>query len=384
MKITLLASDEATAPLYRVRMLARILARYCDVEVLGFQFHPEGVDPEAPRDFPYLGVVAHPGRRFYQDARFLAQQVSGDLLYAMKPRFTSFGLAMALRSQRHLPVVVDVDDAELAMVSPYSRHALKNAWHALGRLRDPNNYLLTWGMDQFVRAADGVTTVSRHFQRKYGGIRVPQFVDTAIFDPARYDPQALREALGLQPYKLCVFLGIAQPNKGVGDILAAFQSLGDRSDWRLLIIGPQTPYGRQLAESDPRVVLLGTCKPKDAPAYLALADLVVLPQRDEPASIGQMPMKLYEAMAMACPVISTRVADIPEVLSGCGRIVSPGNQQALGRAISWMIDHPEEARGFGKAARCRILSEFSYDRGAELLGGFLERKLNPRARRVPC
>ena len=35
MRITLIASDESTAPLYRVRLLARVLAQRFDVEVLG-------------------------------------------------------------------------------------------------------------------------------------------------------------------------------------------------------------------------------------------------------------------------------------------------------------------------------------------------------------
>jgi glycosyltransferase involved in cell wall biosynthesis len=376
MRITLIASDESTAPLYRVRLLARVLARRFEVEVLGYHFDPAELDPRAPRDFPYRAVAARPLPGFLEDARKLASMVSGDVLYAMKPRPTSFGTALALARRRGIPLVVDVDDWEPTMIHPYSRHALKNAVYALPRLRHPNNYLFTAAFDRMIGLADGVTTVSRFFQERYQRgaqpfVLAPQYVDTARFDPARYDREALRRELGCEGFTL-VFAGIAQPNKGVGEILEALRRLPDRP-WQLLIVGPKTPYALSLAEQDARVRLLGTQPPEETPKYLALADAVALPQRAEPASLGQMPMKLFEAMAMGCPVVSTRLADIPEVLDGCGLVVSPGDPAALAEALAALMTHPAQARQLGEAARRKVLSAYSYERGAQELGDLMMR-----------
>src|SRR5690606_5775646 len=116
MKISLIASDESTAPLYRVRLLARALARRFEVEVLGYHFEPSGLDPLAPRDFPYRAQTARALPGFLDDARALAEQVSGDVIYAMKPRPTSFGTALLAARKRGLPVLVDLDDWEPFMV----------------------------------------------------------------------------------------------------------------------------------------------------------------------------------------------------------------------------------------------------------------------------
>lgn len=368
MKITLIASDEASAPLYRVRLLARVLSRRFEVEVLGFHFRPEALDPLAPRDFSYRDVPARAWPAFFQDARRLSRMITGDLIYAMKPRATSFGLALALRATRGLPVVVDVDDWEPYMVAPYSRYALKNALYALPHLHEPNNYWATWTMDKLIGAADAITTVSTHFQRRYGGVLAPQYVDTLAFDPGRFDREALRAEHGLSAYKVAVFAGIAQPNKGVHAIKEALSRLGDRHPWRLAIVGPVTPYARSLAEADERIVLFGTQPPEKTPAFLRMADVVALPQRREPASMGQMPMKLFEAMAMACPVVSTAVSDIPTLLAGCGVVVRPEDPEALATAIAGLLDDPKRAQALGEAARRRIRERYSYEAGAATLG----------------
>ncbi len=378
MRITLIASDESTAPLYRVRLLARVLARRFDVQVLGYHFDPAEIDPLAPRDFPYAALPARSLPGFLEDARKLAAMANGDVIYAMKPRPTSYGTALMIARQRGLPLVVDVDDWEPFMIPPYSRHALKNAVYALPQLAQPNNYLFTAAFDRLIGLADGVTTVSRFFMERYrrqlpdGGrpfVLAPQYVDTERFDPARFDREALRRGLGCDAFTL-VFAGIAQPNKGVGEIVRALKRLPERR-WELLIVGPKTPYAQSLAAEDARVRLLGTQPPEETPRFLAVADAVALPQRHEPASQGQMPMKLFEAMAMGCAVVSTRLADIPEVLEGCGMVVGPGDTEALAEALAALMAAPGRARELGAAARRKVLAEYSYERGADVLGDLM-------------
>ncbi|MEB3220589.1 MAG: glycosyltransferase family 4 protein [Candidatus Sericytochromatia bacterium] len=372
MKITLLASDEATAPLYRVRALARLLQRRFEVEVLGFVSEARAIDAAAPRDFPYRAIPVGRGRAFAASARRLREAISGDLVYAMKPRPTSYGVALAHRAATGCPVVVDVDDWEIFMIHPWSRFTLKNMAYALRRLDDPNNHLATWALDRRIGKADGVTAVSRFFQRRYGGLLAPHYVDTALYDPARHDGEASRRALGLEGQRVVVFAGIAHPGKGVAAILEALRGLGPGAPaWRLVIVGPATPYARAIASSDPRVVLVGTQPPTRTPAYLAMADLVVLPQRRSPVAVGQMPMKLFEAMAMAVPVIATALSDIPEVLEGCGRVVPPDDPRALRDAIAELFAEPAAARALGQRARARVVARHSWEVGAAVIGDYL-------------
>lgn len=381
MKITILASDEVTAPLYRVRLLAKMLQRRFEVEVLGFVMDPAQLDPGAPRDFPYTPIMVEPGRPFKDAERELRAKITGDVIYAMKPRPSSYGVALRHRFDTGMPVVVDVDDWELYMTHPWSKYTLKNMAYALPRLHEPNNYLATWALDKAIGLADGRTVVSRFFQRRYGGVLAPQYVDTDLFDPGRHPREALRKAYGLDDYQLIVFAGIAHPSKGVGDILGALSMLGEkRRDWRLVIVGPVTPYARAVAEADDRVVLMGTQPPTRTPEFLAMADMVVLPQKPTRASVGQMPMKLYEAMAMGLPVISTTMSDIPRLLEDCGVVVPADDRQQLAMAIEALLDNPSLGARLGKAARDRITQKYSWKVGAAELGLYFN-GLAPRSAR---
>jgi glycosyltransferase involved in cell wall biosynthesis len=374
MKITILASDEISAPLYRVRLLAKMLQRRFDVEVLGFVFDPARIDPKAPRDFPYTAFPARTPAEYRRAEQALRARISGDLVYAMKPRPSSYGVALRHRLATGTPVVVDVDDWELFMINPWSKYALKNMLYSLPRLREPNNYTATWLLDKLIGTADGRTVVSSFFQKRYGGMLAPQYVDTELFDPAAHDRAALRRELGLDGYQLIVFAGIAHPSKGVADIAGALRALGaHRRDWRLVIVGPITPYARELAAADDRVILLGTQPPTRTPAFLAMADLVVLPQKRARAAVGQMPMKLYEAMAMGLPVVSTAMSDIPQLLEGAGLVVAPEDPHGLAEAIAQLLDHPSEAQKLGAAARKKIVNHYSWKVGAAELGAYFQR-----------
>jgi glycosyltransferase involved in cell wall biosynthesis len=374
MKITILASDEISAPLYRVRLLAKMLQRRFDVEVLGFVFDEARLDPRAPRDFPYTPIMVRGPKDWARAERELRDRITGDLMYAMKPRPSSYGVALRHRIETRKPVVVDIDDWELFMIKPWSKYMLKNLAYALPRLNEVNNYASTLLMDKLIRFADGRTVVSSFFQNRYGGQLAPQYVDTELFDPACFDRQALRKAHNLDDYQLIVFAGIAHPAKGVGDIITALRKLGpQRRDWRLVIVGPTTPYARQLAELDDRVVLLGTQPPTRTPEFLAMADLVVLPQQVARASQGQMPMKLYEAMAMGLPVISTQMSDIPHLLTGCGLVTPPGDLYQLADAIALMLDNPAGAADLGRRARQRIVERYSWRTGSVELEQYFHR-----------
>lgn len=75
------------------------------------------------------------------------------------------------------------------------------------------------------------------------------------------------------------------------------------------------------------------------------ADVYVLPSFNE-----GLPISILEAMSYGCPIISTPVGGIPEVVDDNGILVTPGNQEEIWRAIKKYIDHPETISQEGKAS----------------------------------
>ena len=70
---------------------------------------------------------------------------------------------------------------------------------------------------------------------------------------------------------------------------------------------------------------------------------------------------MFDAMAMARPVVSTSVGDIPEILSGCGWVVNPESPAALASALTEVFDDPSAARIRGRRAREKCVREYSWD-----------------------
>src|SRR5215207_4995559 len=103
-------SDNATG---RADLLAALLAPRYRVHVVGPRFGASRWRPTAS-----LGIETREaeGARFPRFAKRiapLARLADGDILYASKPRATSYGVGLVARAQRRRPLVLDIDDWEL-------------------------------------------------------------------------------------------------------------------------------------------------------------------------------------------------------------------------------------------------------------------------------
>jgi glycosyltransferase involved in cell wall biosynthesis len=103
------------------------------------------------------------------------------------------------------------------------------------------------------------------------------------------------------------------------------------------------------------------------PRLLAAADVVAIPQSDTQPAHYQVPMKVYDAMAMGKPIVAGAVSDLPAILEGCGLLVPPGDVDALAAAIAYLVGHPQEAGALGDRARERCLELYSMQRIGEVL-----------------
>jgi glycosyltransferase involved in cell wall biosynthesis len=78
---------------------------------------------------------------------------------------------------------------------------------------------------------------------------------------------------------------------------------------------------------------------------------------------------ILEAMAAGCPVISTRVGAIPEVVVDgvTGILVEKQNPQQLADAIMRLVDDPALRQRMGEAGRKRFEEHYTFERCAERL-----------------
>jgi len=367
-KVSVLAADLSDNATGRADLLARLLSSRYEVEVVGPRFGADVWMPAREGAIAQRSVKAgrYPG--FAQRIPSLLELVDGDVLIASKPRPTSFGLGLLARARRKRPLVLDIDDWEVGF---FSR---SGAWGRTGRalnLANPNGLPWTWLVEKLVSLADAITVASRFLERRFGGTLLPHVRDTEAWDPARYDRNATRARLGVGDSKVVMFLGTPRGHKGVDDLVEAVGALGPGVVLALVGVDPaRSGAPRWSAASHVRVT--GEIPFDDVPRYLVAADVVAVPQRATTDTVGQVPAKLFDAMALGRPIVSTSVAMIPEILEGCGIVVEPGDVSALAGAIKHLLDNADEAATLGRRARERCEARYSFRVARSILFPLIE------------
>jgi len=331
-----------------------------EVEVVGPLFGDRIWPPCDTDEFIYKPVHCIPAfPHFFKSMGKILHLITGDIIYASKPCFTSFGIGTLVKFKRKKPLILDIDDWELGWYLPYRFR--KMASLSVKTIFDVNGFLNTYFLEKMTFLADGITIASKFLQKRFGGVYIPHARDTEFLDPYKYEGGKIRKELGLKEEKIIMFLGSPKPHKGIENLTSAMKYL-KRKDVKLLIIGASDGYPSKYhlpRDIDPFVIMRGMVPFRRVPEYLACSDVVVIPQKKIPSNRAQVPAKLFDAMAMAKPIISTKISDMPEILKDCGFIVEPDRPKDLMEKIDLILRNPKEAKEVGRKARKRCIEKYS-------------------------
>ncbi|THD76731.1 colanic acid biosynthesis glycosyltransferase WcaL [Thalassobius vesicularis] len=232
---------------------------------------------------------------------------------------------------------------------------------------------IRWRLDEKIARASFVACIS-DFCRSQGMV----FSDPSHWDkmhivhcgvePARYQPPSDR------PGTRALFVGRLAAVKGIPVLFQAMQGLlRDHPDFRLTLIGdgPERQaleaQAQRMGLSD-HVDFVGYKSQDEVAQALTQHDLLVLPSFAE-----GVPVVLMEAMAAELPVVTTQIAGVPELVQNglSGRLVPPGDAEALRAALDEVLRDPARAAEMGQAGRARVLDQFDIQKEAAWLGTLL-------------
>jgi phosphatidyl-myo-inositol dimannoside synthase len=194
---------------------------------------------------------------------------------------------------------------------------------------------------------------------------VPNGVDPEAFSPRAPDP-ALRVQYGVgDRYLIGYVSNLDHPREGHETLIEATARLVDAGrDVACLIIGEgrRREALQEVAAASgvaDRIVFTGAVPHEQVPAMYALLDAFVVPRRDERAARLVTPLKPFEAMAMARPMI---VADLPALTevapAGERSLAYPAEDSAaLAAAVERLMDDPALAARLGEAGRVWVTRE---------------------------
>ncbi|MFP3942154.1 MAG: glycosyltransferase family 4 protein [Thermoanaerobaculia bacterium] len=155
-------------------------------------------------------------------------------------------------------------------------------------------------------------------------------------------------------------VSVLRPGKGLEVLLDAVPAIRSAVPRVRVVIAGDGPLrtaleARAAASGAGGAVVWGGFR-RDVPALLAASDLVVVPSLDD-----AFPTVALEAMSAGRPVVASRTGGIPEIVADgdSGRLVPPGDPEALARAVTGLLADPEERWRLGAAGRERHRELFS-------------------------
>ena len=197
---------------HRTYKLAKSLSKRHEIEIVG----------------PILETIYGKGRPFIEDeslnlkiidlpirSRYLAlllpfllkkqlKYCDGDIVHAFKALPHTTFTAVLAKKTRGIPVVVDMEDWE----SVISRNA-----HLSWRV-------LLSATESSLKLCDELTVTSSFLQSRFGGVLVPNGVDTDVFNPG-VDDKEVKRRFGLESATVVGYVGTIKHHKGVDLLVQA-------------------------------------------------------------------------------------------------------------------------------------------------------------------
>jgi len=182
------------------------------------------------------------------------------------------------------------------------------------------------------------------------------------------DPTDLSARLRLGAGPILLSVGRLVPRKGQDTLIRALPAIRRRDAAVQLVIvgqGPDRSRLEELARAEgvlDCVRFAGFLDPHDLEAAYRLADLFVLPCREESGGDTEgFGLVFVEAGARGLPVIGGCSAGVVEAVEDgrTGTLVEPGDAAALSNAVLALLADPQRAAVLGEAGRRRALGALS-------------------------
>src|SRR5665213_3144484 len=147
-KISVLCHDLSHNCLGRAYILAAVLQRYYEVEIVGPAKDGKIWAPlRGDQSIKYKILTS---KNWYKNSRL----IDGDIIYASKIKGASLGYALIKKITSRKPLILDIDDWDFGF---FLDAPLLNKIYDATRFWNSNNSIYTWLLEKFVGRADTIT-----------------------------------------------------------------------------------------------------------------------------------------------------------------------------------------------------------------------------------
>lgn len=170
-----------------------------------------------------------------------------------------------------------------------------------------------------------------------------------------------------------LFIGRLVPEKGIAELVTAFNSLHQKNhDISLTVIGSGPLYSKIAGIEG---INIKSISYQDIHREYQNADIFCLPSQATRHWQEQYGMVLVEAMASGLPIITTATGAIPEVCGDCALFASISDPESLRKDLKLLITNPKLREKMGTQSRQRAERNFDRTKIAKLIGGVYEKHI---------
>jgi glycosyltransferase involved in cell wall biosynthesis len=282
-----------------------------------------------------------------------AQRLRADLYHFHDPELIPVGMWLSFRGKR---VIYDAHEdlpktfAYKYYIPEFARRTL--AWLA-GRMED-----------LAVRRFSAVVAATPSIGKRFLSLN-PNTVVVRNFPTLGELADALQLPWDDRP-PLVVYIGTMSAERGFREATRAMSVLPPQLNARLAFAGPIPAVVRDEILRLPgaeRCDLLGELTRGGIASLLGRARVGLVALHRMPNFLNALPVKLFEYMSAAVPVIASDFPLWRQIVeeSGCGLLVDPKDLPGIARAIEYLLTHPDEARRMGAAGRKAIEQRYNWN-----------------------
>ncbi len=279
-----------------------------------------------------VAPIRNSGRAARMDVQRISNRFNPEVVYE---RRSSPKLGFYVARRMGIPLFLEIN----GLVSQESESgSVRARWPR----RTVRRYLLSRCTKIFVPAPGLARAIATETGLDLGRfVAVPNGVDLSVFKPL--DARVARRSLSWPDAGwIITFVGKLVPWQGLETLLDAASLLRNRGLlWVLVGDGPLRDLIRRRIEERGligTVRMVGALAHSQVPLAIAASDLCVAPfSRRRNDLIEISPLKIFEYMAMARPVIASNVPGVQDIVQEAGLVIEGDNAQTLAHAVEALL-----------------------------------------------
>jgi len=289
-----------------------------------------------------------------------------ELIIATSPQFFCGWAGVIASRIRRVPLVLEIRD-----IWPESIVAV-GAFRNKLLLR-----VLEWLELKMYAAARHIVTVGQGYKQKLieKGVQekkvsvIPNGFDRAVFYPCQPDDK-IKQRYNLNHEFICSYVGTIGMACGLDVVLRAAKLLKNkqRNDIKFLLVGTGA-VKKQLEqqateESLDNIIFVGRQDKHLIPGFLSITNACLVHLKKTELFKTVLPSKIFEAAAMAKPIILGVEGYAADFLkrTGAGICIEPKNAEQLVRSVESLADNPRLCRSLGQAGYEYVTKYHNSDR----------------------